>query len=59
MATVIVYGEGGFNPDLPNGNVVDQYEVPDPPVDDAREQAIAKLAALGLTADEIAAILGG
>lgn len=29
MATVTVYGEGGFDPELPNGNIIEQYEVED------------------------------
>jgi hypothetical protein len=28
---VTVYGPGGYNPDLPNNNIVEQYETPDPP----------------------------
>lgn len=29
---VIVYGEGGYDPDKPNGNVIDEYDQPDPEV---------------------------
>ena len=31
MTRVVVYGLGGYDPDLPNGNVVEDYEIPDPP----------------------------
>ena len=62
MTTVVVYGEGGFDPSLPNGNVIEQYEVPDPeptPEELARESAVAKLQALGLTEAEALALVGG
>lgn len=29
----ITYGPGGFDPTKPNGNVVEDREVPDPPID--------------------------
>jgi hypothetical protein len=42
MATTLVteYGEGGYDPTKPDGNVVRSYEidVPDNPADDARSQ---------------------
>jgi hypothetical protein len=31
MTTVTVFGPGGYNPNLPNSNIVEQYETPDPP----------------------------
>ena len=61
---VTVYGEGGYNPDLPNGNVVDEYEVPAPPEPPQSEQsdvqALAEaLAALSpATLDALKAALG-
>jgi hypothetical protein len=62
MPTVTVYGPGGFDPSLPNGNIVEQYEVPDPePTAEelARASAVAKLQALGLTEAEALALVGG
>jgi hypothetical protein len=58
----IVYGQGGFDPSLPNGNIVEEYEVPDPePTAEelARASAVAKLQALGLTEAEALALVGG
>jgi hypothetical protein len=58
---VTVYGPGGFDPSLPNGNIVEQYEVPDPePTSEelARASAVAKLQALGLTEAEALALVG-
>jgi hypothetical protein len=31
VTTVTVYGPGGYNTNLPNSNIVEQYEQPDPP----------------------------
>jgi hypothetical protein len=59
---VTVYGLGGFDPSLPNGNIIEQYEVPDPeptPEEQARASAVAKLQALGLTEAEALALIGG
>ena len=59
---VIVYGTGGYDPDAPNGNIVEQYEVPDPeptPEEQARASAVGKLQALGLTEQEALALVGG
>jgi hypothetical protein len=59
---VTVYGLGGFDPSLPNGNIVEQYEVPDPePTEEelARASAVGKLQALGLTEQEALALVGG
>lgn len=64
MALHIVYGEGGYDPDLPDDNIIERYEVPDPPAPQpqadtqALAEALAELppetldalrAALGLT----------
>jgi len=62
MPIVTVYGLGGFDPDAPNGNIIEQYEVPDPePTAEelARASAVAKLQALGLTEQEALALVGG
>lgn len=61
MAVVTVYGDGGFDTEKPNNNIVDQYHIPDPPIDKQevlRQSALAKLTALGLTEDEAKAIAG-
>jgi hypothetical protein len=58
----IVYGIGGFDPSLPNGNIIEEYDLPDPeptPDDQARASALAKLQALGLTEAEVIALAGG
>jgi hypothetical protein len=58
---VTIYGLGGYDPSQPNNNIIEQYEVADPePTTEelARQSALAKLTALGLTADEIAALIG-
>ena len=55
----IIYGEGGYNPDLPNDNIIAIEEIPDPPLDTAREAALAKLAKLGLTETDIQALFNG
>lgn len=58
----IVYGIGGFDPSLPNNNIVEEYELPDPeptPEEVARQSAVAKLQALGLTEAEALALVGG
>jgi hypothetical protein len=63
MALNTVYGIGGYcaecdpSHDHPLHNIIEQVEVPDPepaPVDTAME----KLKAIGLTEDEINALLG-
>jgi hypothetical protein len=57
-----VYGFGGYDRDAPDGNVVDDYEVPDPEptVEElSRASAVAKLQALGLTKAEALALVGG
>jgi hypothetical protein len=62
MVTRTIYGPGGFDPALPNGNVIEQYEVEEPepsPEELARQSAVAKLQALGLTEAEALALVGG
>jgi len=61
MALNITYGIGGYDPDQPNDNIVEQYEVADPEttdLDQARASAVTKLRDLGLTDAEITAITG-
>jgi len=67
MALNITYGEGGFcencddTHDHPLHNIVEQIEVADPePTAEqrAKESAMAKLRALGLTDEEIQAMIG-
>jgi hypothetical protein len=61
VTTVIVYGPGGYNPDAPDNNIVEQYDVPDPeptPEQLARASALAKLQALGLTEAEAMTLVG-
>lgn len=43
IITVTVYGVGGYNPDLPNDNILDSYEieVPIQPVEDDTEQGMS------------------
>jgi hypothetical protein len=58
----VVYGLGGFDPSLPNGNIIEEYDLPDPePTEEeqARASALAKLQALGLTEAEASALIGG
>jgi hypothetical protein len=61
MPTVIVYGLGGYDPEKENDNIVEQYEIPDPePTEQElnRQSAKSKLAALGLSEEEVQALLG-
>lgn len=57
----VTYGLGGYDPSKPNDNIVEVIELPDEPVtiDPVKEAAMAKLRKLGLTDDEINAIMGG
>jgi len=63
----VIYGLGGVcdpcdaTHDHPLNNIVEQYDTPDPEpteADIARAAAIAKLEALGLTENDLKAILG-
>lgn len=56
----IVYGLGGYDPSKPNNNIVEVIELPDEAVivDPVKEAAIAKLSKLGLTDEEIKAVIG-
>lgn len=60
MAQVITYGLGGYDPSKPNDNIIEVTEVPDEPVavDPVKEAAMAKLRKLGLTDEEIQAVIG-
>lgn len=61
MATQVIYGEGGYNPELPNDNIIEVIELPDV-VDETetiRQSALEKLSKLGLTQEEIVALMGG
>ena len=62
MTRITTYGPGGFDPSKPDGNVIEEYDVPDPePTAEelARASAVAKLQALGLTEQEALALVGG
>lgn len=54
-----LYGEGGYDPSKPNNNIVEQVidDEPAEAADSVREAAMAKLQALGLTPEEIQALL--
>jgi hypothetical protein len=57
---ITIWGEGGFDPEKPNNNIIEQYEVADPEptsAEIARTSAIRKLTALGLSVEEIDALL--
>ena len=60
MTQVITYGLGGYDPSKPNNNLVEVTEVPDEleVVDPVKEAAMAKLRNLGLTDEEIQAVIG-
>jgi hypothetical protein len=56
----VTYGIGGFDETATENNVVDVSESPAvvDPAQEARDSAMTKLAGLGLTEEEIAAIVG-
>jgi hypothetical protein len=56
----IIYGLGGYDPSKPNNNIVEVVELPDEPVvvDPVKEAAMTKLRNLGLTDEEIQAVIG-
>jgi hypothetical protein len=61
MATVIIYGLGGYDPEKENNNIIEQYEVADPePTEQEllKQSAKNKLTALGLSEEEIQALIG-
>jgi len=58
---VTIWGEGGYDPSKPNNNIIEQYEIPDPeptPMELARKSGLDKLTKLGLTEEEIKALIG-
>ena len=60
MNRIVTFGVGGYNPSKPNDNIVEVVEMPDEfiPQDSVKEAAMAKLRNLGLTDEEINAIVG-
>jgi hypothetical protein len=67
MSKIIIYNIGGFCSDCspthdhPLNNIVEQYEVEDSeptPEEVAKASALVKLSALGLTEEEVKALLG-
>lgn len=62
MALVTVYGEGGYDPNLPNDNIIEQYEIPDPPAPQPQTDTQALAEALAelppATLDALKAALG-
>lgn len=60
MTKVVVYGLGGYDPSKPNNNVVEEYDLPAdvlPEQEIVRQSALNKLLALGLTVEEIEALI--
>jgi hypothetical protein len=60
MATVTIYGLGGYDPEKENNNIIEQYEVEDPQPSEQeilKQSAKNKLTALGLSEEEIQALL--
>lgn len=56
------FGVGGFDPNKPDSNIVEEVDIPEPeltPEEVAKNSAIQKLQALGLTEEEALAIVGG
>lgn len=61
MAKITIYGLGGYDPEKENNNIIEQYEVEDTQAteqDTLKESAITKLRSLGLTDEEIQALIG-
>ena len=61
MARVVTFGLGGYDPKKPNGNIISDETFPDPeptPQEIARQNALKKLKALGLSEAEVSALLG-
>jgi hypothetical protein len=67
MTTIITYGEGGFCADCkkshehPLNNIIGQHHVEDPQPSAeelARQSALSKLTALGLSTEEVNALIG-
>ena len=61
MTTTIEYGPGGYNPDLPNNNIVEQYETADPmpqPLDPTGALATLLAVTETLTVDDAANAVG-
>lgn len=56
----ITYGLGGYDPSKPNNNILEIIELPNEPViiDPVKEAAMLKLSNLGLTEEEIRAVMG-
>jgi hypothetical protein len=63
MDKTVVYGIGGYDPSKPNNNIVEEYEEEYSDATESlelvRETALEKLRNIGLTDEEINAILGG
>jgi hypothetical protein len=62
MRTHVKYGLGGYDPDAPDHNIIEEHVLPDlepTPEELARASAVAKLQALGLTEQEALALVGG
>lgn len=57
MMKIISYGLGGYDPTKPNNNIVEEYEIPDPPAQSLDQQGVAATlnAVLGLWTLEDAA----
>jgi hypothetical protein len=56
----ITYGLGGYDPSKTNNNILEIIELPEEPVitDPVKEAAMLKLSNLGLTDEEIRAVMG-
>jgi len=58
---VTIYGLGGYDPEKENNNIIEQYEVEDPQPSEKellKDSAKNKLSALGLSEEEIQALIG-